>query len=330
MLVLIIFGYYQYQARLAAESAEERAREARAAAEEVFEFLIFDLRDKLAPIGRLDIVEYVQKQVDTYYRRLGTEGQDAAVLHRRGAAYDNQGDRLLVQGKLREAQKAYEDGLAIAQKLAAHDPSNTGWQRDLSISHEKTGNILQAQGKPTKALAAYQKTLAIRERLAAHDPSNAQWQSDLSWSYKQNAQVLFELNRSGEAIAIAKRWVAHEHRRVEKSNDAQTKESLADAYLGLAWYELFNRRPKEAIDAGRKGLEANPGELLVNTINTNLAHGYLFDGQYAKAQAIYLKYKAQKVTDGRSFKQAVLDDFKELRKRGIDHPDMKRVERLLR
>nr|MDQ3960118.1 hypothetical protein [Pseudomonadota bacterium] len=98
----------------------------------------------------------------------------------------------------------------------------------------------------------------------------------------------------------------------------------------LAWYELFNRRPKEAIEAGRKGLEANPGELLVNTINTNLAHGYLFDGQYAKAQAIYLKYKAQKVIDGRSFKQAVLDDFKELRKRGIDHPDMKRVERLLR
>jgi tetratricopeptide (TPR) repeat protein len=195
---------------------------------------------------------------------------------------------------------------------------------------DKLGNVLSAQGKLGEAQKAYQDGLVIAQKLAAHDPSNTQWQSDLSWSYKQNAQVLFELNRSGEAIAIARRRVVHEQKRVEKSNDAQTKESLAEAYGNLAWYELFNRRPKEAIEAGRKGLEANPSKLLVNIINTNLAHGYLFDGQYAKAQAIYLKYKAQKVIDGRSFKQVVLDDFKELRKRGIDHPDIKRIERLLR
>ena len=64
-------------------------------------------------------------------------------------------------------------------------------------------------------------------------------------------------------------------------------------------------------------------------LNTNLAHGYLFSGQYQKAKELYLNYKDKKLADGRSFKQAVLDDFKEFRKRGINHPDMKKIEKLL-
>src|SRR5439155_279814 len=149
------------------------------------------------------------------------------------------------------------------------DPSNTGWQRDLSVSFDRLGDVLRAQGKLTEALTAYEDTLAIRQSLTAHDPSNTEWQNDLSRSYKKLAHVLFELNRIGKAVAIARRCVAHEQKRIEKGSDAQIKASLTEAYSKLAWYELFNRRPKEAIEAGRKGLEANPGELLVNTINTN-------------------------------------------------------------
>jgi predicted negative regulator of RcsB-dependent stress response len=146
----------------------------------VLGFLAFDLRDKLAPLGRLDIVEGVQKQVDAYYQRLGTEGQDAAVLRRRAVAYNNQGDRLLAQGRLAEAQKAYQDGLTIAQKLTAHDPSNTLWQRYLSVSFERLGNVLVSQGKLGEARKAYEDGLAIAQKLTAHDPSNTEWQRDLS------------------------------------------------------------------------------------------------------------------------------------------------------
>jgi len=43
------------------------------------------------------------------------------------------------QGKLEEALKIYRDGLAIRERLAAADRSNTEWQRDLSISYEGWG-----------------------------------------------------------------------------------------------------------------------------------------------------------------------------------------------
>ena len=85
-------------------------------------------------------------------------------------SYNKIGDVLVAQGKLDEALKAYRDGLAIAERLAAADRSNTQWQRDLSVSYNKIGDVLVAQGKLDEALKAYRDGLAIRERLAAADP----------------------------------------------------------------------------------------------------------------------------------------------------------------
>ena len=53
---------------------------------------------------------------------------------------------------------------------------NAGWQRDLSVSHNKIGDVQQAQGDLAAALASYQASLAIAERLAKADPGNAGWQ----------------------------------------------------------------------------------------------------------------------------------------------------------
>jgi uncharacterized protein YecT (DUF1311 family) len=101
-----------------------------------------------------------------------------------------------------------------------------------------------------------------------------------------------------------------------------------DYYLELGWYQLFNRKPREAIAASLKALELSPDDAA--TIRTNLAHGYLFDNQFEKAKAIYLDNKNTKLRDDeRTFSQAVLDDFKELEEAGITHPDMEKIKHLL-
>jgi hypothetical protein len=43
------------------------------------------------------------------------------------------GDVKRDEGDLTGALKAYEDSLAIADRLAKSDPGNAGWQRDLSV-----------------------------------------------------------------------------------------------------------------------------------------------------------------------------------------------------
>ena len=107
---------------------------------------------------------------------------------------------LVAQGKLDEALTACRDGLAIAERLAAADRSNTEWQRDLSVSYERVGNVLVAQGKLDEALKAYRDGLAIRERLAAADRSNTQWQRDLSGAFKKVGDVLVAQGKLDEAL----------------------------------------------------------------------------------------------------------------------------------
>jgi tetratricopeptide (TPR) repeat protein len=99
-------------------------------------------------------------------------------------------------------------------------------------------------------------------------------------------------------------------------------------YIDLGTYQLYNRKPSEAIAASLKALELTPENAVL--IKTNLAHGYLFDNQFEKAKAIYLENKDAKLPDSaQTFSEEVLDDFKQFRDAGITHPDMGKIEALL-
>ena len=74
---------------------------------------------------------------------------------------------------------AYQARHNIIERLAAQDPGNAGWQRDLSVSFNKIGEVQSAKGDLDGALKAYQEDLAIAQKLAAQDPGNAGWQRDL-------------------------------------------------------------------------------------------------------------------------------------------------------
>ena len=65
------------------------------------------------------------------------------------------------QGDLPAALTSYQASLAIRDRLAQADPGNAGWQRDLSVSHNKIGDVQRAQGDLPAALTSYQASLAI-------------------------------------------------------------------------------------------------------------------------------------------------------------------------
>ena len=71
------------------------------------------------------------------------------------------------------AQAAFAEDLAISRRLAAQDPDNAGWQRDLAVAHNCIGRVLEAQGQLAAAQAAFAEDLAISRWLAAQDPDNA-------------------------------------------------------------------------------------------------------------------------------------------------------------
>ena len=107
----------------------------------------------------------------------------------------------IVQGDLAGALASYRASLEIAEKLVAQDPSNTQWQRDLSVGHTRIGDVLLAQGDLAGALTSYRADLGIAEKLAAQDPSNTQWQRDLTVSHTKIGDVHVSQGDSAGALA---------------------------------------------------------------------------------------------------------------------------------
>jgi tetratricopeptide (TPR) repeat protein len=141
------------------------------------------------------------------------------------------GDVLKAQGKLGEAQVAFAEDLAISRRLVEQDPSNTGWQRELAVTHNRMGGVLQAQGKLDEAQAAFAEGLAINRRLAEQDPSNAGWQRGLAVAHNRVGGVLKAQGKLDEAQAAFAEDLAISHRLVEQDpSNAGWQRDLAVAH----------------------------------------------------------------------------------------------------
>ena len=128
---------------------------------------------------------------------MGVNGRDDDELY---WATLGLGDIQSARGDLPGALKAYQEAASDAGGLAAADPGNAGWQRDLSVSYEKVGDVLVAQGNLPEALKSFRDSLAIADRLAKADPGNAGWQRDLSVSYDRVGDVLVAQGNLPEAL----------------------------------------------------------------------------------------------------------------------------------
>jgi len=74
--------------------------------------------------------------------------------------------------------------------LAAQNPDNTRWQRNLGIIYNHIGGILKAKSHLEGALAEFHKFLEISGQLTALDPENVLWQSDLAVSHSNIGAIL--------------------------------------------------------------------------------------------------------------------------------------------
>ncbi len=176
-------------ARTSAQESRNNAVAAKRDADELINFMQYDLSDTLGTVGRLDMMDAINARIRKYHKDHPPEAGHLDALREQTVSLGQQGDILRDEGKLGPALKSYRDGLAIFEELAKQEPGNAGSQRDLSVSYNKVGDVQSAQGDLAGALKSYRDSLAIREKLAKQDPRNAGWQRDLSVSYNKVGDV---------------------------------------------------------------------------------------------------------------------------------------------
>lgn len=110
------------------------------------------------------------------------------------------GDILQTRTHLDDAMGAFQEFLAIFQRLTKGDPSKAGWQRELAVAHIKVGDIDQEQRRFEEAWANFRESLAIFERLTVIDPSNIGWRRELAVAHSRVGDVRAAQDRPNEAL----------------------------------------------------------------------------------------------------------------------------------
>jgi tetratricopeptide (TPR) repeat protein/tRNA A-37 threonylcarbamoyl transferase component Bud32 len=179
-----------------AETEKRAAEKARATAEGLITSMLFDLRDKLKPLGKLELLDHVSRQAEDYFK----DNPGSTYLQRRNelVMWSNRGQVLQDKGDVKAARAAFEKCLLIAEDNAKKFPDLPDIQHDYCNSLDRIGDVAEMEGDLEGALTAYEKSLAIRQRLAEADPSNAEAQHSVSVGF----------GKLGDLASTSRDWAA--------------------------------------------------------------------------------------------------------------------------
>ena len=262
LIVAIIFGvvsFRQYRlaerAKVAADQAAKQATLARDEAQKLINFMTVDLRDKLKPIGRLDLLDDVNKRVMSYYDHSVVNDKSSQIQWQRSIALVNYGDIRRDRGDLTGALANYNDALTVQRQLANRDAKNFQWQDDLSVTLVRIADVLKLRGDIDSALAKYREALQLREKLAEQDPNNLDFLLDLSWGLEKLGGALYEQGSVAPALEYYKRSLPMRETAVKRDpNNSLWQLWLSSSYSDIGEMLRIEGNFGEALQNLRNGL----------------------------------------------------------------------------
>jgi tetratricopeptide (TPR) repeat protein len=234
------------QQQLRAELGEKKAKKSRDQAEDILNFMLFDLKNQLAPIGKLAIMDGVQKKVSAYYQNMGVEEQEPDQIYQRNVALDNQGALLLEQGKLPEALAAFEQSLASRNRTQRSATSSPNAQADVADSLIRIGGIYTTQNRLAEALAAFEEALALRRQLVKSDPANGRYQADLAASLN-HVGICYDGESKDPLPLFEEALVLRKHLVERDPSNGDWQAGLGDSLDRLGVYSATRGKIPEAV-----------------------------------------------------------------------------------
>jgi len=250
-----------------AEAETRRANTSREQAEGLISKMIFDLQDKLLPIGRLDIMKDIQTWVDDYYQTLGNQQGVEEIKRRMATNILQTGETLKLQGELHKATQKYLQANTIFRQLMKDNSHDMDKKRDLSVSYEKLGDIYSAQGQLDKALNAFEATLSIRIELTKNDPNNIIWSQDIAVNYIKLGDIYTTQGKLDKALnTFIKSFVIREKLANNDMNNLTKQRDLSISYDRLGNTYLTQGKLDKALN---NFLSANKIQKILVKNNSN-------------------------------------------------------------
>jgi serine/threonine protein kinase len=184
------------------QASEARAQ--RVQAEGLVEYMIGDLRKKLQPVGRLDVLDGVGLKALEYYAAQDLDKLDADSLGRRARAFHMIGDLAVQQGKLQEAQKDFALAAATTSELLARHPEDSQRIFDQSQSEFWVGYAAWQGGRLHDAESYFRRYNDMASRMVKAQPNNHGWQLEKVFAQQNVAIALLDLGQAEAALQMSR------------------------------------------------------------------------------------------------------------------------------
>lgn len=186
---------------VAAIRSRNEAQVQRAQAEDLLEFMLGDLRKKLEPVGRLDVLDGVGEKALGYYAKQEADRLDANSLGRRSRALHLIGEMREQRGQLEAALSAFTRGADTTAQLLQRAPNEPQRIFDHAQSVYWVGYMAWRRGQVAAAERAFREYLDLAQRLVLADPRNADWQAETAYAHENIGVVYLNSARAAEALA---------------------------------------------------------------------------------------------------------------------------------
>jgi eukaryotic-like serine/threonine-protein kinase len=265
--VTLVLAVVAYQARNDALRRQQQA-------EDLLQFMLGDLRDKLEPIGKLAILDAVGAKAMDYFATLDRSDLTDTALASRATALRQIGSVRTKQGDMAGAQAAYREALKLDEELVLRHPQDTAYIRNVAESVYSVGYGHYVKGETELARPWLERYEALARQLVALQPGETKWQALVVDAQQNLGALAFARKDLPGAEGIFRSAI---DRQVELINGAPDNtaylETLA-ALHGWLWSIENDRRdwPK-ALEQAAKQAELQRRLLNLAPDNANYRYG---------------------------------------------------------
>ena len=233
-------------------------------------------------------------------------------------AQNNLGNLYRDTQRYKESEEMYLSAVEIYQRLSVANPQV--YEPDLAMVQNNLGLLYSDIQRYEDSEKMHLSAVEIYRRLAAANPQV--YEPDLADTQYNLGCLYYNIQRyeeSGEMYLSALKV----YQRLTVADPQVYEPYLVRACNNLSFLFLAQGNFEEAERYAREGAKYDSTH---HTIYTNLAASLLFQGRYAEAEEIYLRYKEE-------LKEDFLSDFEDFYQRGIIPPeredDVERIKKLL-
>jgi len=256
--------------------ARDEARDQRREAESLVGFMLGDLKDKLEPLGRLDVLDSVGARALAYYQKQDTSKLSNEALAQRSKALTLLGQVASTRGDLDEALRFYRAAFAGTAEALRRSPDDPERIFDHAQNVFYLADIAHTRGRLKSAESGLQEYKRLARRMIELDPSNPKWQMEGIYADTNLGVILNDEGRYDEAAAVFENARADRQRLAASDpSNVEYKKALIE---GLGWLSAARERQGRLDDA----LAAREQQIQILTPLISAAHP---DAGY-EAQAI--------------------------------------------